>query len=104
MATEWLKSVPKILERMVDKPPYFACFFAGVIILITSTIFRFGYIQAWIFLIYSVVGLIWRYATKDLKTPLIEKYPKAELLRRIIYHVGNLVLSICMLLLIIKTI
>jgi len=96
MASEWFNSFIGSLERLIEKPPYLIFVFIGSIFLVISLITKFGYEQSWIFLLYSVGGMIWRYAEKDLVHPLKEKYPSSEVWVRSIYHVGNFGLFIAL--------
>lgn len=89
MATEWLKSFIDSLERLLDKPPYFIYVFIGAIFVVVSLITRFDSERSWIFLIYAVGGMIWRYAEKDLVRPLKEKFKGSEFWIRTVYHLGN---------------
>ena len=92
----WFKSFIDSLERLIEKPPYLIFVFIGAIFLVISLITKFGYEQSWIFLLYSIGGMIWRYAEKDLLHPINEKYPGSEVCVRSIYHIGNFGLFIAL--------
>ena len=64
------------LKDLIKEPPYLMFYFISSILLIISLIWRENYF--WFFfilLIYSMVGVVWRHATKDLRGKLKEKYP-----------------------------
>lgn len=92
--TEWMNNLIGSLERLIEKPPYLIFVFIGSILVIISLYLNFGYERAWIFFLYSVGGLIWRYAEKDLKSVFIKVNEKNDLIVRCIYHVGNIGLFI----------
>jgi hypothetical protein len=103
----WFKSFIDSLERLIEKPPYLLFFFVGAVFIVVSLISKYNFEKMWVFFLYSVVGIIWRYAEKDIMKPLIEKlsdkkltdkkYSSSELWIRILYHIGNLVLLIALL-------
>lgn len=96
MTTEWFKNFIEGLERIINKPPYLLFVFIGAIFVAISLVTKFGYERSWTFLLYSAGGTMWRYAEKDLVSPL-KKYPNSQLWIRIIYHIGNLGLFIALL-------
>ena len=66
----------KHLRDLTKEPPYLMFYFVSCILLIISLIWREGYF--WFFsilLIYSMIGVVWRHATKDLRGRLKERYP-----------------------------
>ena len=93
---EWFKNLINSFERILDKQPYSIFLFIGGILVIISHISQFANNQAWTFLLYAVGGTIWRYAEKDLVSPLA-KYPSSTLWIRTTYHIGNLVLFVALL-------
>lgn len=92
----WMKSFINSLERLIEKPPYLIFFFVGAVFVIISLITKYNFEKMSVFFFYSVVGIIWRYAEKDLVRPLKAKYPDSELWIRVIYHIGNFVLLIAL--------
>ena len=107
--SEWFKGFIESLERLIEKPPYLIFFFVSAVLVIVSLISKYNFEKMWVFFLYSVVGIMWRYAEKDIMKPLIEKLPdkKSEgkkysgselwIWIRIVYHLGNLVLFIALL-------
>lgn len=95
--SEWFKSFIDSLERLIEKPPYLIFFFTGSVFVIISLITKYNFEKMLVFLLYSVGGIIWRYAEKDMVRPLKEKYPKSEFWIRAVYHLGNFALFIALL-------
>ncbi len=102
MKNGWFDNFISSLERLIEKPPYLIFVFIGSAFLIISLITGSGYDRSWIFLLYSVGGMMWRYAEKDLVRPLRQKYSNADFWIRVVYHMGNLALFIGLLITFIK--
>ena len=102
MKKDWFQSFIEGLERIIEKPPYLIFIFIGSILVLVSLFLKSHFEQTWAFLIYAVGGSIWRHMEKDLSGPIMAKFPKkitleskylySDLIIRIIYHVGNLLL------------
>lgn len=102
--SEWFKGFIDSLERLIEKPPYLIFFFVGAVFVAISLITKYNFDKMWIFFLYSVVGIMWRYAEKDIMNPLVEKlsdkkpegkrYSSSELWIRAVYHVGNFLLLV----------
>ncbi len=94
--SEWFKGFIDSLERLIEKPPYLIFVFISAVFMIVSLISKYNFEKMLIFFLYSVGGTMWRYAEKDLVSPL-KKHPNSKLWIRIIYHIGNLGLFIALL-------
>ena len=92
-----------ILKEILLWPCYLVFVFIGAILLIIS-LFTNNYIeQIWIFFIYSITGLVWRYIEKDIDSGIQEiiaedKNKKiSHLVVIVIYHLGNIALLLSLL-------
>jgi len=102
--TGWFEKFIDNLAKLLKEPPYHLFFFAGSIFFLVSLLLQKNPEQTWTFLLYSVGGIIWRYAERDFKTEsgenttkLFGKTIKYKLITYIIYHVGNIVLFLILL-------
>jgi len=95
----------KHLKDLIKEPPYLMFYFVSSVFLIISLIFREDYFWLFLtFLIYSMVGVVWRHAMKDLRGILKQRYSdksykpdkfnKINLWLTSIYQLVNLVLII----------
>jgi hypothetical protein len=92
---DFLKKIAEVLERLLEKPPYWIFLFISTFFVIVSLISQNHFKEIWAFFLYSVVGTLWRHAEKDISGSV--KNPQNryfELTRRSIYHIGNLALLI----------
>jgi len=74
--TNLLIEFMKHLKDLIKEPPYLMFYFVSSVLLMISLIWQEDYF--WLFLtllIYSMIGVVWRHATKDLRSRLKEKYP-----------------------------
>lgn len=97
--TDFIIEFMKHLKDLIKEPPYLMFYFVSSTLLIISLIWRenyFGFFS--ILLIYSMVGVVWRHTTKDLRGRLKERYPdkfnKMNLWLTGIYQLINLILII----------
>ena len=94
-----MELLSKFLERLaglLKEPPYRQFVFVGAVLALMSLILREGFEQAWIFLLYSVGGTMWRYIERDIRHNVL----KSDELRKIsiiIYHIGNVGLFLALL-------
>jgi len=94
----------RILEKLIEKPPYLMFYFVSSVLLIVSLIRREDYFYYFlILLLYSMVGVIWRHATKDFGGRLEERYPNKSkninFWRAAIYQLINIILVIILVIL-----
>ena len=80
----------------LEKPPYLIFVFISAVFVTISLVTKYNFEKMWIFFLYSVGGTIWRYAEKDIISPL-KKSPTSKVLIRIVYHLGNFGLFIALL-------
>ena len=70
--TEFMKH----LKDVIKEPPYLMFYFVSSVFLIISLIWQEKYFCIFlILLIYSMIGVVWRHAIKDVRGRLKEKYP-----------------------------
>jgi len=91
----WLNGFMDHLKGLINKPPYLAFFFVSTILLVLS-LFRPIYFHTFLaFFLYSIFGVIWRHAVKDIRGMLKEAYQnnfsKKNLWLTLFYHLINLV-------------
>ena len=73
--TDFIIEFMKHLKDLIKEPPYLMFYFVSSILLIISLIWRENYFGFFfILLIYSMAGVVWRHATKDLRGRLEERY------------------------------
>ncbi len=66
----------KHLKELIKEPPYLMFYFVSSVLLVISLIWKKEYFGLFfVLLIYSMIGVVWRHATKDLRGRLKEKYP-----------------------------
>lgn len=87
----------RILKELIKEPPYLMFYFVSSVLLIVSLIWREGYFYYFlILLLYSMVGVIWRHATKDFGGKLEKRYPdkskNINFWRVAIYQLINIIL------------
>jgi len=105
----------RILKELIEEPPYLMFYFVNSIFLIVSLLWKEDYF--WLFLIllvYSMIGVVWRHATKDfggklekpyrvklkekcedeLKKQCQNKLNKINLWRVVIYQLVNIILIV----------
>ena len=88
---KWFEEFIDNLAKILDKPPYLIFLFVGAIWVFVSVLSNRYIDKALVFLLYSVVGSIWRYAEKDIyRNVFTTKRQKAVVI--FIYHLGNFVL------------
>jgi len=76
------------LSGLLREPPYLLFVFIGAVFVFISLVVQKSFEQTWIFFVYSVGGMIWRYIERDVrKNVLPEKLKKTSI---IIYHIGNI--------------
>src|SRR5256885_11279824 len=97
---KWLETFIKGLKEMIAGRPYLSYVYSSAVLVIVSLPTNRLFKYTWAFLIYSVVGAVWRYIEKDVDSQLsnwlLEKYlqkkEKEELKLRIklvvvsVYH------------------
>lgn len=104
--SDWLKVFMDHLRGLIKEPPYLVIFFVSTILLIAN-FFRpiYFYIFLAIFL-YSIFGLIWRHAVKDIRGKLKEAYPnnfpKKDLWLTLAYHFINLIVVFMLIFVIVR--
>ena len=104
---KWFEKFIDNLAKLLKEPPYHLFLFIGSVFVLTTLIFQKNFEQTWTFFLYSIGGIMWRYAEKDIIGPLSEyltpkklcvekdtvepprKYQKSDFWIRSIYHIGN---------------
>lgn len=99
LETNFVIEFMKHLKDLIKEPPYLMFYFVSSVFLIISLIWREDYIRIFLtLLIYSMIGVVWRHATKDLRGRLKERYPvnfnTNNLWLTTIYQLVNLTLII----------
>jgi hypothetical protein len=84
----WFEKFIVTLANLLKEPPYHLFVFIGTIFVFVTLILQKYLEQAVIFFLYSVAGIMWRYAEKDFVSPF-KKLPNSKLWIRTIYHIGN---------------
>ena len=92
--TGWIKAFIDHLRVLIKGPPYLVVFFVSTILLIVS-ISQPMYINTFLAIfLYSILGITWRHAAKDIRGRLEEAYPssftKTNLWFTLVYHLINL--------------
>lgn len=87
----------KVLTDIDQRPHFIAFFSVSSIFVLTALVFQNYFTQVFGVFIFSISGMMWRFALKDLRTPAKEiggaKYKNyVEFFARLIYHEGNLIL------------
>jgi len=92
---DWFKGFMDHLRDLIKGPPYWATFFVSAILLLVSSFRPICFRASLAIFLYSIFGIIWRHAVKDIRGILKEAYPsnytKANLVLTSAYHVLNLV-------------
>ena len=91
--SNWLKEFMDHLRGLVKDPPSLAIFFVSTILLIVNS-FRPIYFNTFLAIfLYSIFGVIWRHAVKDIRGMLEKAYPnnfsKKNLWLTLVYHFIN---------------
>jgi len=102
--SDWLKGFMDHLRSLLYEPPYLVIFFVSTILLIVS-LFRPIYFYTFLAIfLYSIFGLMWRHAVKDMRALFKKAYPnnfeKKNLWLAFPYHVINLI-AVCLLIFVI---
>ena len=92
--SDWLMRYMDHLRALIKEPPYLAFFFVAAVLLIIGAFQpQFFYVFLAIFL-YSVVGVVWRHAVKDirgrLKALFKDQVSKINLYLTLAYQLINL--------------
>lgn len=77
------------LAKLLDKPPYLWFAFIGAVFVIVSIASGRYFDQIWIFFLYSVIGVMWRYSERDFLR-FLEDNKKLKFTTIVIYHIGNI--------------
>jgi len=93
--SNWLKEFMDHLRGLIKEPPYLPIFFVSTILLIVNS-FRPIYFNTFLAIfLYSIFGVIWRHAVKDIRGMLAKAYPnnfsKKNLWLTSVYHFINLI-------------
>ena len=93
--SNWLNEFMGHLRSVIKEPPFLAFFYVSTILLIVGS-FRPLYFNTFLaFFLYSIVGVIWRHAVKDVRGMLEKAYPsnftKKNLWLTLFYHFINLI-------------
>ena len=87
----WLEKFVDNLANLLEKPPYLIFLFISAVLVFVSILSNRYFGQSWLFFLYSVIGMIWRYIEKDIyKSVLKTDRQKAIVIS--IYHLGNIAL------------
>jgi len=93
-----IKDFTSTLKGVLGKPPYLVFIFVGAVFVVISLISGNYFNRTWIFFLYSVAGLIWRYIEKDIDSGFgkVIKGKKGKnwshLIIIFLYHFGNIIL------------
>ena len=95
------------LKDLIKEPPYLMFYFISSTFLIISLVWQEKYFGIFlILLIYSVIGVVWRHAIKDLRGRLKEKYSNKlntiNLWLTGTYQLVNIILIIFLVILLLK--
>ena len=84
------KSFIESLERLIDKPPYlFFTFIAAALVLVSVASDRY-FDQIWMFFLYSVGGMVWRHAEKDVRNNIL-RLDRFKTVSLVVYQIVNLI-------------
>jgi hypothetical protein len=94
--SNWLIGFMDHLRGLIKEPPYLAFFFVSTILLIVIFFRPITYYHTFLaFFLYSIFGIIFRHAIKDIRGMLKEAYPnnfsKKNLWLTLSYHLINLI-------------
>jgi len=102
--SDWLKAFMDHLRGLIKGPPYLVFFFVSTILLIINSLHPIYFHTFLAIFLYSIFGVIWRHAVKDIRGRLKEAYPnnfsKTNLWLTSAYHFINLIV-VCVLILVI---
>jgi hypothetical protein len=103
---DWFKTFMDHLRGLIKEPPYLVFFFVSTILVIISL---FHPIQIYTFLavfLYSVFGLVWRHAVKDIRGRFKDAYPdkflKIDLWLTATYQLVNLLVVVLLILVLVR--
>ena len=54
------------LKNILKEPPYLIFLFVGAVFVSISILSNRYFEQVWLFFLYSIIGMIWRYGEKDI--------------------------------------
>jgi hypothetical protein len=104
--SDWFKTFMDHLRGLIKEPPYLTLFFVSTILVIISL---FRPIQLYTFLavfFYSIFGLVWRHAVKDMRGKFKDAYPnkyvKIDLWLTATYHFVNLIVVVLLIVVIVR--
>jgi hypothetical protein len=104
--SDWFKTFMDHLRDLIKEPPYLTLFFVSTILVIISL---FRPMQIYTFLavfFYSVFGLVWRHAVKDIRGRFKDAYPdqflKINLWLTAAYQLVNLITVVALILVIVR--
>jgi len=96
---DFIRSLEKLL---VNEPPYWIFLFISSAFVIISLASNHYFKEVWAFFLYSAIGTFWRHTEKDMSSSIKMKYESEnddskkdtklksfEVVRRSIYHIGN---------------
>ncbi len=100
----WIQYFLKALEKLLEKePPYWIFLFISSAFVIISLTSGHYFKEIWAFFLYSAIGTFWRHTEKDMSSSIKKKFElekddsrrdaklkNFEVVRRSIYHIGNL--------------
>ena len=93
--SNWLNAFMEHLRDLIKEPPYLVFFFVSTILLILS-LFRPKYFYTFLAVfLYSLFGVVWRHAVKDIRSWIKmvyqAKFLKINFLLTVIYQLVNLI-------------
>ena len=102
--SDWLKGFMDHLRDLIKEPPYLAIFFVSTILLILNFLCPIYFYTFLAIFLYSIFGIMLRYAVKDIRVTLEVAYPKnfskKNLWLTLAYHFINLI-AFCVLIFVI---
>jgi flagellar biosynthesis protein FlhB len=93
--SNWLKAFMDHLRDLLKGPPYLVFFFASTVIIIFNLFRPIHFYTFLAIFLYSIFGVVWRHAVKDIRGRFKELYPnnylKKEFWFTSAYQIINLI-------------
>ncbi len=104
--SNWLKAFMDNLRDLIKGPPYLVFFFVSTILLILSLLRpKYFYTFLAVFL-YSLLGVVWRHAVKDIRGWIKDVYPDNSLKKNfwltVFYQLVNLIAVVVLIVVIVR--
>ena len=104
--SNWLKEFMDHLRDLIKEPPYLVSFFVSTILLILSLVRQEYFYTFLAVFLYSLLGVVWRHAVKDIRGWITNVYPdnssKINFWLTVIYQLVNLIVVVVLIVVIVR--